>query len=113
MKEDEPYIQHILDAIDAVEKATRKMDRPSFVKNELIREYAVRKIEIIGEAAKHLSNETRQKHKEIPWSKITGMRDRLIHQYMGVDFGAVWDVVESDLPPLKKALADALENSGG
>jgi uncharacterized protein with HEPN domain len=68
----------------------------------------IRKLEIIGEAVKQLSDATRQRQPEIPWRQIAGMRDRLTHNYFGVDLVLVWRVVEHDLPALKVAV-DALQ----
>lgn len=64
----------------------------------------IRKLEIIGEAVKQLSNATKESRSEIPWKQIAGMRDRLTHGYFGVDLALVWRVVERDLPALKAAV---------
>ncbi|MFP3950002.1 MAG: DUF86 domain-containing protein [Candidatus Micrarchaeia archaeon] len=106
MKADEPYISHILDAIRKIKKATGEMDKKTFSKNELVREYTVRKLEIIGEAVKHISDKTKRNAKEIEWNRIAGMRDKLIHHYMGVDYRIIWDVVEWELPLLEKKLKE-------
>ncbi len=112
MKEDKPYIFHILDAIESIEEGCKGLDRAGFEKNELVRDATLRRIEIIGEAAKHLSPPFREAHKEVPWSKITGMRDKLIHYYMGVDYKVVWEVVSRDLPALRKTLLRYDERHG-
>lgn len=65
----------------------------------------IRKLEIIGEAVKQLSAETRARRPKIPWKQIAGMRDRLTHAYFGVDLGLVWRVIERDLPELETAVA--------
>jgi len=69
----------------------------------------LRKFEIIGEAVKQLSDAAKQRRPDIPWKRIAGMRDRLIHNYFGVDLGLVWAVTERELPALKKAV-DALSS---
>lgn len=110
MHEDGPYILHILDAVKNLQEACEKTaTKEDFVKNEFVREYSARKIEIIGEASKHLSKELKAQLKNIPWNKISGMRDKLIHHYMGVDFNIVWDVIKSDIPELEKGLKKYLE----
>jgi len=68
-----------------------------------------RLVEIIGEAASRVSGPTREKHREIPWSDMVGMRNRLIHGYDVVDLNLLWDTVEIDLPPLIAALENIVE----
>jgi len=98
------YIRHMLDEIEYIENAKQKTDEHSFLSDETLKRSFVRSIEIIGEAAKKLTDDFRQEHNEIPWPKISGMRDKLIHDYFGIDYGLVWDVVEHSLPKLKKQL---------
>jgi len=69
----------------------------------------VRCIEIMGEASKHLSNEFRKKYSDIPWSDIAKMRDKAIHDYLGVNYDIVWGVVQKDLPELKRKLKRIIE----
>jgi len=94
----------MLDEIEYIENAKQKTDEHSFLSDETLKRSFVRSIEIIGEAAKKLTDDFRQEHNEIPWPKISGMRDKLIHDYFGIDYGLVWDVVEHSLPKLKKQL---------
>jgi len=106
MKADGPYVLHILDAIAKIREFCKGMSRAGFAKDERTREAVVRKLEIIGEAAKHLSPEFKNNRKEVPWSRIAGMRDKLIHGYAGVDFDIVWNVIEKELPMLESALKE-------
>ena len=98
------YIRHMLDEIEYIENTKQKTDEHSFLSDETLKRSFVRSIEIIGEAAKKLTDDFRQEHNEIPWPKISGMRDKLIHDYFGIDYNLVWDVVEHSLPELKKQL---------
>jgi uncharacterized protein with HEPN domain len=106
MEKDKLYVKHILDAINLIEGYVKDINYEKFLENKLIQDGVVRELEIIGEAAKNLSSEFKNSRKEIPWIDITGMRNKLIHEYFGVDLEAVWEVVEDDLLLLKKELLE-------
>jgi len=104
MEKDRLYIKHILDAILAIDQFTMNVEFEGFLKNKLLQDGVVRELEIIGEASKKLSSDFKDSHKELPWQDITGMRDKLIHEYFGVDLIVVWETVKQDLPNLKQKL---------
>lgn len=81
-----------------------------FKKNTLIQDAVIRQIEIIGEATKRLSEQTRRESQDISWDDIAGMRDKLIHDYFGVDIEKVWLTVLKDIPTLKKQISPILKN---
>jgi len=105
-KDDSVYLRHILDAISRIEEYTRGVEYEDFMDDHLIQDGVIRQIEIIGEATKRLSRAIREKHSEIPWKDMAGMRDKLIHDYLGVDIDAVWDTVKRDVPTMKNKLED-------
>ena len=100
-RDDAVYLRHILDAIKQIEKYLKGISKEQFMENKLLQDGVVRQLEIIGEASRHLSEGLRQRHPEVPWRQIIGMRNRIIHEYFNVDLEIVWEVVEKDLPDLK------------
>ncbi len=103
-KDDTIYLRHILDAISRIEKYTQNIEYENFINNPLLQDGLIRQIEIIGEATKMLSDEVKLKHSDIPWKDIVGMRNKLLHDYFGVDIDAVWETVKKDIPVLKNKL---------
>jgi uncharacterized protein with HEPN domain len=110
VKDDRVYLEHIRSAIDDIEHYTAT-GRDAFMNDRMRQDAVIRKLEIIGEAVKHLPEPTRQRRPEIPWRRIAGMRDRLTHDYLGVDLVLVWTAVENDLPRLRSAVEELLTQS--
>ena len=104
MKEEKVYIKHILESIEKLETYIKGVSKEKFKKESLIQDAIIRKIEVIGEASKFISKETKEKNKDIPWKDIAGMRDKLIHAYFGVDLDAIWKTLKEDIPLLKKEI---------
>jgi uncharacterized protein with HEPN domain len=104
---DAVYLRHILDAIARIEAYTAG-GRGEFLATPHWQDATIRQLEIIGEATKRLSPELRERNSSVPWRRIAGLRDVLIHNYMGVDLPAVWDVVVRHVPPLKQAVEATL-----
>ena len=100
------FLTHILESINLVEeylKGKRKLD---FLNTKQLQDSVIRTIEIIGEAIKNIPNDIKKNYSQIPWKEITGMRDILIHHYFGVDLDLTWQVIEKDLPRLKRQISD-------
>ncbi len=105
-------LRHMLDAVRKVIELTRTSERTDLDKDEKLALAVVRLLEILGEAAKKVSQKCRQDYPAIPWRQIAGARDRLIHGYFDVDLDIVWKIVSVDLPPLVAQLEKALSNNG-
>ena len=95
-KADAVYLKYIRDAISRIEEYTKAVGYNDFIKNHLIQDGVIR-LEIIGEATKRLSTQFKNNYPHIPWKDIAGMRDKLIHDYLGVDIEAVWETVKKDI----------------
>jgi len=98
------YIKDILQSILQIDTFIEGMRYEEFLKDDKTASAVIRKLEIIGEAAKHIPIRLRQKHPELPWTEMARMRDKLIHGYFGVDHEIVWKVVKERLPELKSSL---------
>ena len=103
MNRDDVYIAHILEALERIERYS-SVGRDRFLNETHWQDAVIRQLEVVGEATKRLTDELRKQHSEIPWKRIAGLRDVLIHDYMGVDIGAVWEITQRELPDLKKRL---------
>jgi len=103
-KDDTIYLRHMLDSITTIEEYLGGVNEAKFRSTKLLQDGAIRQIEIIGEAVRHISRDLRKTYSEIPWDDIAGMRDKLIHDYFGVDLEKVWLTAREDLPPLKKQI---------
>lgn len=101
---DKLFLLHIRDAIGKIESYMKKGTFYEFAKKDLLFDAVVREIEIIGEAANHLSKDFIGKHPEIPWKEITGIRNKLVHDYWQLDLQVIWDTFQKDLPKLKKQI---------
>lgn len=110
MKDDRIYLTHILEAIQDIQQYA-SAGRDAFMTDRMRQDALIRKLEVVGEAVKNLPENTKQRRPEIPWRRIAGMRDRLTHDYFGVDLALVWVAVERELPHLKTAVAELLSQA--
>lgn len=104
MKEDLPFIEHILDSINAIELFSKGLKKEDLTSNRLKQSAIVREIEVIGEAVKNISENLKNKHREVSWKEIAGTRDKMIHHYFGVDLNIVWEIIRKDIPELKEKI---------
>lgn len=100
-KDPQIFLKHILESIEWIEKDTKGMSKDDFLQNVPIQDAVIRRIEIIGEAIRNLPSELKKEKADVPWQDIMDMRNKIIHEYFGVDLGLVWEVVKKDVPELK------------
>ena len=105
------YLADMLDAIDRVYEYTSKLKYSSFSENDMVVDAVLRNLEVLGEAARYVPQETRDKYPGIPWTSLVGLRNIVIHHYHGVDLENIWQIARKDLPPLRKILKKALADA--
>lgn len=108
-KDPKIYLEHILDSINAIQSYTSSKTRETFLGSLMEQDAVIRRFEIIGEAVKNTPESFKNAHQDIPWSKMAGMRNVLIHEYFVIDFNAVWDSAKDDLPKLKTQIEEAVK----
>ena len=97
-------IEDILEAVEKIERYSEDMTQETFENDDRTIDAVVRNLEIIGEAANRLPDDFKTEHSEIEWTKIVGLRHRIVHEYFGVDLYIIWHILQNDLPLFKKML---------
>ena len=107
-RDDNVYLLHILDAISMIEEYTQGMSENEFLSHSMAHDAVVRQIEIIGGAARNISDEFKENNSKLPWNKMTAIRNKIIHEYFNINYALVWDTIQDDLPLLKKSIKKLL-----
>lgn len=110
MKDDRVYLEHIRDALDDIATYTNA-GREVFFADRMRQDATLRKLQVIGQAVKNLSEGVKSRQPRIPWRQIAGMRDKVIHDYFGVNLEIVWGLIDKDLPDLRTAVETLLSLS--
>jgi uncharacterized protein with HEPN domain len=110
VRDDRERLLDIQEAIDRIQKYAAR-GRETFEREELVQNWIVHHLQILGEAARSLSLVLKARHPEVPWAKIIGMRNVLVHDYFGMDADIVWSAVERDLPDLKRKVEAMLSGT--
>jgi uncharacterized protein with HEPN domain len=109
MNRDLIYLLHIIECIEKIEKATKSKTKKSFEKSGIVRDGIFYNLQIMSESTQKVSKSLKLTESEIPWSEIAGFRNKLVHEYLGIDSEVVWDVIKKKLPILKKRVMKMLE----
>jgi len=104
------FLHDILNSCNQILEFTRDHNFETFIKDDKTSSAVIRKLEIIGEAAKRIPDEIKFKYKDIPWRKMAGMRDNLTHAYFGVDYDLVWQTIANDIPAIIKDVIKILDD---
>lgn len=107
-KRDKDFIGDIQEAIEMVRLYTKGLTYRKFLDDRKTRDAVVRNFEVIGEASKNISAVFKAKYPEVPWKKLAGLRDKLIHFYLGIDYKIVWNIAKKELPGLRKQIKEIL-----
>lgn len=102
----EIFTGHIIESIELIEEYVKNKTEVDFFSSRQLQDSVIRRLEIIGEAAKNLPSEIKEKNPDIPWKKMAGLRDVLIHEYFGVDLELTWQIIQNDIPVLKRQISD-------
>ncbi len=100
MKDDSIYLEHIENSLNKIITYSSDINREAFLENTQLQDACIRQIEIMGEATKRISDTFKEKHPEVPWKDMAGIRDKLIHDYIDVDLNIVYQTVAVDIPNL-------------
>jgi uncharacterized protein with HEPN domain len=92
------FVEDILAAMNKIERYREGATYEAFVNNEMMVDAVIRNLEVIGEASRNMPEDIREKHPDIPWGRMVGLRNIAIHQYFGVDLGIIWEIVTRNLP---------------
>jgi len=111
-RDDTVYLRHVIDASERISEYLKGVTKLRFETNHLLQDGIIRQLEIIGEAIKRVSKDVRVIYPEVPWQDIAGMRDKLIHDYFGVDIETVWLTAHDDIPRLKQQIEGILRDLG-
>jgi uncharacterized protein with HEPN domain len=102
-------LQHIMESIEQIEDYLVDVLEAEFMDSQQIQDAVLRRIGIIGEAAKNVPDDFKEQHPGVPWQKMAGMRNKIIHEYFNIDVPLVWDTAKNDIPKLKEQIAGLLE----
>lgn len=109
-KEPTDYLKHIADECEYIISVSSELTKEELLDNETLKRAIVRSLEVIGEATRKIPADFKVKWNAIQWKNMAGMRDRLIHDYIGINYSIIWDVVKNKIPELNTQIQEILNN---
>ncbi len=109
-KDPQIFLRHIMESIEQIEDYLHNVLKIQFMDSPQLQDSVLRRIEIIGEAVKNIPDDFKEHHPDVPWQKIAGMRDKIIHEYFNVDLPLVWSTAKKNIPELKEQIDKLLED---
>ena len=103
------FVEDILEAMDKIERYIKDLRYEEFVKNEMVVDAVIRNLEIIGEASRNIPEDAREKHPEIPWKRMIGLRNIAIHEYFGIDLSIIWEIITKNIPETRPVIKEMLK----
>jgi uncharacterized protein with HEPN domain len=104
------FVEDILESMDKIQRYTKGLTYEGFVKDEMVVDAVIRNIEIIGEAARNIPEDVREKYPDVPWRRMIGLRNIAVHEYFGVDLSIVWEITTKNLPETRAMIAAILKS---
>ncbi len=108
MKDDQLYLIHISECIERIETYVSGIDKRAFMASSLVQDAVIRNLQIMAESTRRVSDRLKEAQPKIDWHKIAGFRNILVHDYLGVDTERVWNIIENEIPVLKKAVHEMM-----
>lgn len=108
MKDDSIYLLHILECIDKINQYTSD-GRAAFMTSTIIQDAVIRNLQVLAESSQNISDSLKQKYSTVDWKSISGFRNVVVHDYLGLDMEKMWDIVEQDIPNMKTTISKMLE----
>jgi uncharacterized protein with HEPN domain len=104
MKDDKLYLIHIAECIEHIESYVSGIDKEAFMTSPLVQDAVIRNLQIMAESTQRLSDHLKDAQPKIDWYKIVGLRNVLVHDYLGIDMETVWNIIKKEIPALKKTV---------
>ncbi|MCB0652307.1 MAG: DUF86 domain-containing protein [Saprospiraceae bacterium] len=110
-RSDKFLLEDIIESIDKIQKYTKNLSKDDFKEDDMRLDAVVRNFEIIGEAANRLSHEIQKEYQTVQWKRIIGFRNRIVHEYFGIDIEILWSIIENNLEDLKMKISEIIEGN--